>query len=160
MGVQTIHNKTLNKIHRGHGISDIVRAINLIKRKNINLCAHIILGLPGETYKDMIETAKVISYLGIDAVKLHMLHVVKGSTLEKDYRKDNILLMSFEEYVSTVVKFIENLSPNILIQRLVSEADSDILIAPDWLANKFRIIDAIDKEIENQDTLQGKFFNC
>jgi len=156
LGVQSVHNRTLLYLNRGHGFFDIVNAISSIKQRNINVCTHIIIGLPGETTNDVVETARVISRLGIDAVKTHMLYVAKGTKLEGEYLKGNISLLNKEQYVFTVVKFIENLASNILIQRLVSEAHSDLIVAPNWLKNKFEVINLIESEIIKQDTYQGK----
>lgn len=158
LGVQSMHEKSLRYIERGHSVSETEKAIQDIKKRNIQVCTHLILGLPGESIKDMIFTVRGVSDLGVDAVKFHMLYITQHSRLAQDYREGKITLLSKDEYVAAVVKILENLAPDILIQRLVSEAHSDILIAPDWLRNKFQVIQDIEDELEKQDTFQGRLY--
>jgi uncharacterized protein len=156
LGVQSIHRKSLEYIKRGHGFFEIVDALLSLKDRNINVCAHFILGLPNESLEDMAETARVISRLGIQAAKLHMLYVAKGAQLEDEYKKGNVSLLSKKEYIQAAVNFLEHLSPDVIIQRMVSEAHPDILIAPEWIKNKSQVTQEIEQELEAQDTWQGK----
>jgi len=156
LGVQSIHQKSLEYMNRGHGLFETVDAILSLKKRNINVCGHFILSLPGEDLKDMAETARVISRLGIQAAKLHMLYVAKGADLADEYKKRKVTLLTKKEYVPAAVHFLEHLSPKVVIQRLVSEAHPDLLIAPLWLKNKSQVIQEIETELEAQDTWQGK----
>ncbi len=156
LGVQSIHKKSLDYMNRGHGLSETKHALLSLKNRRINVCAHFILGLPGESLEDMAETARVISELGIQAAKLHMLYVARNSQLEKEYRKGKVPLLTKEQYVQAAVHFLEHLSPDVVIQRLVSEAHTDLLIAPEWLKNKSEVIRTIETELEDSDTWQGK----
>lgn len=156
LGIQSMHEESLQYIQRGHNISASIEAIQKIKKRPINICAHLILGLPGEDMNAMMETARMVSNLGVDAVKFHMLYVTQHSPLVQEYRSKKIKLLSQTEYVTAVTKVLENLAANIVIQRLVSEAHSDTLIAPEWLKNKTAIIQAIEQELLDQDSWQGK----
>ena len=156
LGVQSMRPESLIYIERGHGVLETIAAIQALKKRNIPLCAHLILGLPGEDVKDMISTAKSISDLGVDAVKLHMLYVTSHSRLASEYHAGRIALFTKEEYISAAVRILENLAPDIVIQRLVSEAHNDILIAPAWLKNKSETVRLIESELEKHDTWQGK----
>ncbi len=156
LGVQSVHKKSLEYMNRGHGLSETKDALLSLRNRCINVCAHFILGLPGESLEDMAETARTISELGIQAAKLHMLYVARNSQLETEYRKGKVPLLSRKQYVQAAVHFLEHLSPDVIIQRLVSEAHTDLLIAPEWLKNKSDVIQEIEKELEARDTWQGK----
>ncbi|MFW6140619.1 MAG: TIGR01212 family radical SAM protein [Acidobacteriota bacterium] len=156
LGVQSIHQKSLKYMNRGHGLFKTVDALLSLKNKAINVCGHFILGLPGEDLNDMAESARVISRLGIQAAKLHMLYVAEGSQLAEEYKKGKVALLTKKQYVQAAVHFLEHLSPNVIIQRLVSEAHPDLLIAPEWLKNKSQVIQEIQAELQAKDTWQGK----
>lgn len=157
-GLQSIHNKTLDYINRGHSFKDFAKAVELSKKRNLNVCAHVIIGLPGETKKDMLETAKVLADMGIDGVKLHLLCVLKGTKLESLYNAGEINLLSTEEYVETVCDFLEILPPSTTIHRLTGNGLKKILAAPKWLNEKFKVLNMIDAELEKRNSYQGKFF--
>lgn len=159
LGVQSMHERSLQYIERGHNVSAIEQAIRAIKKRNIHVCAHLILGLPGEDLEDMIFTARQVSDMGVDAVKFHMLYITPQSRLAEEYRKGKIHLLNLDQYIEAAVRILENLAPSILIQRLVSEAHSDILTAPEWLKNKSLVIQEIEKELERQATFQGKEYH-
>ncbi|MDD5634709.1 MAG: TIGR01212 family radical SAM protein, partial [Candidatus Omnitrophica bacterium] len=154
-GVQTIHEKTLKFINRGHTFAQSVNAINRTARKGIKVGAHLMLGLPGETKKDMIATAKEISKLPVSGVKLHVLHVLKGTRLEEMYNEGKIKLLDKTEYVGIVCDFLENLKSDCVILRLVSDAKDEVLIAPKWINDKLSVINAIDREFASRGTKQG-----
>jgi radical SAM protein (TIGR01212 family) len=156
LGVQSLHEKTLEKISRGHGVAVIEAAIRKLKLRDIQVCAHLILGLPGEDLGDMTATIRGVSELKVEAVKLHMLYVTNHSRLASVYRGEGLPLLSKESYVDTAVHLLEHLDPGILVQRLVSEAHRDILVAPEWLRDKSAVIRAIEQELEIRDTRQGK----
>jgi len=157
LGIQSMHDDSLHSMERGHSADDSRAAIKLIKHYGIQVCAHLILGLPGESIEDMIQTARILSELGIDAVKLHMLYITRHSRLAEVYQKSKVKLLSQTEYIQAAVKVLENLRPEIQIQRLVSEASPDILVAPEWLKHKSAVIKGIETELEAQATFQGKY---
>ncbi len=154
-GLQTIHNKTLNFINRGHNCQDFLYAVNITKNKGINICAHVIIGLPGETREDILETAKALADLGINGVKIHLLCVLKNTKLEKMYLNNEFQLLTPEEYIETVCDFLELLPPEITIHRLAGNGLKQILVAPNWLCEKFKLLNAIDQELEKRNSFQG-----
>jgi radical SAM protein (TIGR01212 family) len=156
LGVQSMHEESLEAIERGHGVAAIESAVRMLKQHHIQVCAHLIVGLPGEGLQDMTATAKRISDLGVDAVKFHMLYVTRTSRLAEVLKQGRLRLFTREEYVKTVAHLLGHLAPHILIQRLVSEAHPDLLLAPEWLKHKSSVIRDIEQELEALDTWQGK----
>ena len=154
-GLQSIHNRTLEKIKRGHTFEDFLTAFELTKQNGIPVSAHVILGLPGETRADMIETAKSLSKLKVDGVKIHLLHVLKGSLIEKLYADGKIAVMAQSEYVELVCDFLEHLSPEIIIQRLTGEGDRSNHIAPGWALDKVGTINKIRAVLKKRGSCQG-----
>ena len=155
IGLQSIHNRTLKFINRGHTFEQFLDAVERAKNRGFKICTHIILGLPGESYNDMIETAKTVGESGIDGIKLHHLHVLKGTPLEKNYINKEFNLLDEDSYVNLVCDFLEYLPHDIIIQRLVGDAPNDRLVAPLWSLSKSDIIRAIDKEMERRESYQG-----
>ncbi|BAT71341.1 conserved hypothetical protein [Thermosulfidibacter takaii ABI70S6] len=156
LGLQSSHYRTLRFINRGHGVSYFVDAVLRAKERSINVGTHVILGLPGEDREDMIETALFVSALPVDAVKIHNLHVLKNTHLEKLYREGKVKILSMDEYVSMCVDFLEHLRGDIIIQRLTGEAPRDRLVAPLWCLEKAKVLRAIEEELELKDTYQGR----
>ena len=155
IGLQSIHNRTLKFINRGHTFEQFLDAVERARGRGFKICTHVILGLPGESYNDMMETAKVVGGLGIAGIKLHHLHVLKGTPLEKSYLNKGFNLLDEDSYVNLVCDFLEYLPHDIIIQRLVGDAPNDKLIAPLWSLSKADIIKAIDKEMERRGSYQG-----
>ncbi len=156
-GLQSIHNKTLENINREHTFEDFLAGLELTKKFKIPVCAHIILGLPGETKEDMIETAVKLSSLGVKALKIHLLHILKGSALEKSYNRGEVGLMTQANYVELVCDILGRISPDIIIQRLTGEGDRQNHIAPEWALDKIGTIDRIHETLKNRGTKQGSF---
>ena len=135
-GLQSIHDKTLKSINRGHTFDDFSIAVKLAKEFGIPVCAHVILGLPGETKSDMMATAKKLAGLKIEGIKIHLLHILKGSKLEELYRQGKIGLLEQDEYAGLAREFLSNLSPDIIVQRLTGQGSKDDHIAPAWALDK------------------------
>lgn len=142
-GLQSIHNKTLKLINRGHAFADFLQAVRITRQFEIPVCAHVILGLPGETKEDMIETAKTLRGLKIDGIKIHVLHVLKGSKVEELYNEGNIKLLEQDEYVDLVIFFLKHLHPDTIIQRLTGQGSMEDHVAPDWALDKIGTINKI-----------------
>ncbi len=159
-GLQSIHNKTLEFINRGHTFEDFAKAVDLSKQRGLKVCAHVILGLPGETREQMLQTAKMLADMRIDGVKIHVLCVMKGTELEYLYNKDKIKILSVDEYVEIVCDFLELLPPSTVIHRIAGNGLEKLLIAPKWLNQKFKTLNMIDKELEKRSSHQGIKFNC
>jgi uncharacterized protein len=157
-GLQTINDKTLNFLNRGHSAQDFVNAVKLTQNKGIKICAHVIIGLPDETREDVLNTAKLLADLGIDGVKIHLLCVLKDTKLEEMYQSGNIKLLEPDEYVSMTCDFLELLPPDTIIQRLAGNGLKKILVAPKWLGAKFEILNLIDAELKKRNTFQGIFY--
>ncbi len=158
-GVESTLNKTLEEINRCHTYEETVQAVDWCQKYGIKAGMHLIMGLPGETEENMLDHAKEISKLPIHTLKLHQLQVTKNTVLEKKYLEDSnyVHLFSFEEYLAFVVKFVERLNPSIVIERFVSTSPLDKLIAPKWNRMKnFEVVAQIEKELERQNTWQGK----
>ncbi|MDP3804723.1 MAG: TIGR01212 family radical SAM protein [Candidatus Omnitrophota bacterium] len=154
-GLQSIHDKTLIRINRGHSFADFLEALKLTKEFDIPVCAHVILGLPGETKADMIETAKSITGLKVNAVKIHLLHILKGSLLEELYNKGEVKVLRRDEYASLVCDFLEYLSPDIIIERLTGEGSRDSHVAPLWALDKTGTINEIGETLKKRGAFQG-----
>lgn len=154
-GLQSIHDKTLKTINRGHDFNCFLKAYELAKDEGLNVCAHVILGLPGETKDDMIKTAQKLAELKIDGIKIHMLCALKGTELSRQYEGGKISLMSEEDYIQTVCDFLEILPPSTTIHRLAGNGLKKNLIAPRWLGKKLDCLNKIDRELEKRGSYQG-----
>ncbi len=154
-GLQSIHDRTLSYIKRGHSFDDFLTALRLTKEFDIRACVHVILGLPGETKEDMMRTARKISELKVAGVKIHLLHILKGSELEKLYNEGKMRLLGRDEYIELVCDFLENLSPDIIIQRLTGQGSRDDHVAPAWALDKIGTINKIRGELRVRGSCQG-----
>ncbi len=157
LGLQSIHDETATLINRGHPFSVLEDAVKRIKSTNCKVCVHIINGLPYETEKMMIETVQMLNSLQIDAIKIHMLHLIQGSQLTKDYQENPFPLLSREKYVDIVCKQLQHLNPQIVIQRLTGDAKKEDLVAPLWTLKKTIVLNEIDKKMAKENLLQGGY---
>ena len=156
-GLQSANFKTLRFINRAHGVSDFVDAVLRTKRRNLKVCAHIILGLPFEDKEDMLETGKLLSALPIDGVKIHPLHIIKGTKMAQQYLNGEFEVLTLEEYAERAADIIEILPPNVVIHRLTGEVEEDRLIAPDYCTykKKLEVTKAINEVLEKRGSYQG-----
>jgi radical SAM protein (TIGR01212 family) len=154
-GLQSIHDRTLRAINRGHDAAAFIDAVRRAGGGHIQICAHIIVGLPGESNEDMRETARAIAGLPIAGIKIHSLLALKGTPLGENYQRGEIDLMTREEYVGTVCDILEILPPEMVIQRLTADGYRDIFLGPMWAANKLAVLNAIDRELEARGSWQG-----
>jgi len=159
-GLQSIHNRTLEKINRGHTFEDFVRAVRMTQGRNILICAHVILGLPGESREDVLDTATALADLGIDGIKIHSLYILRETALARLFQAGGCTALDQETYVEWVVAFLERLSPNIIVQRLTGDPDPSSLLAPEWTLNKQQTLSLIQKTLEVRETWQGKLFSA
>ena len=159
-GLQSIHNKTLKKINRGHDFDCFLRAYEKTKEKGINVCVHVILGL-WETHDEMMQTAQKLAELRVDGVKIHMLCALENTRLADMYKNNEIDFMSEDEYINTVCDFLEYLPPETSIHRLAGNGLKKNLIAPRWLGKKLDCLNKIDREFIKRNSYQGiKFLNA
>lgn len=159
LGLQTIHKKTTKIINRCHTLECFENMVKKLRKKNINVVVHIINGLPYETKEDMIKTAKYLNKLDIQGIKIHMLSVIKNTKLEKLYQLKPFHILTEEEYIDIVINQLENLRPEIVINRITGDPKLDDLIQPTWLVKKFCVLNNIDKEMGKRNTYQGKISN-
>lgn len=155
IGLQSMHNKTLEFINRGHNLQNFENAIKKLKERNIFTVVHIINGLPYETKEMMIETVKYLNNLNIDGLKIHMLYITKNTKLAEIYQKEPFHILSKEEYIDIVCKQLEYLNPKITIMRITGDPIKEELIKPTWLLKKFCVLNDIDKEMKKREIYQG-----
>jgi len=156
VGVQSSKDESLTFINRCHTALESSQALIRLKEARIHSSIHVILGLPGESREDMLDTISFVVKSGACAVKLHNLHVVKDTKLEDIFKSSDMKLMTFDEYVETVITCLEHLPPNIIIQRTTGEAPRRLTIAPHWSINKIKVVNSIIAEMDRRDTWQGK----
>jgi radical SAM protein (TIGR01212 family) len=156
-GLQSVHDSTLALINRGHDFNCFKAAVKATKNRGINICAHVILGLPNEEKAHMLQTARIVSDMGIDGIKLHLLYVVKGTILEKLYRTNNYKCLEQHEYIDIVCDFLERIPKQMVIQRLTGDPHPKELVAPAWALKKAETIALIRKTLKTRDTWQGKY---
>lgn len=154
-GLQSIHDRTLRFLNRGHGVDAFLDALGRTAGKNIFVCVHIIVGLPGETEADILETARRIAALPVQGIKIHLLLALRGTPLGTLYERGEISLMTMDRYVDTVCNILEILPPEMTIQRLTADGYRDIYLAPEWGRNKMAVLNAIDRELERRNSFQS-----
>jgi radical SAM protein (TIGR01212 family) len=148
----------LKRINRGHDVSCFERTVLATHQCGINVCAHVILGLPGENREMMLQTAQFLSRLPVHAVKIHLLYVVKNTPMAELYEKGQYRCLEQDEYVDLVVEFLENLPPEMVVQRLTGDPIESELLAPGWAKEKSRNIQLIQKKFELRNTWQGRLY--
>lgn len=156
LGLQSIHDATAEAIHRGHGYQDFLTCVQRLSQTPLKICVHLINSLPGEDVPMMIESARTVGSLPIHAVKLHMLHLMKGTQLAQSYAVHPFHLLSMSEYVDLIVAQLEVLPAHIIIQRLTGDGLSRDLLAPLWTQKKVQVLNEIDKTMVRRNTWQGR----
>jgi radical SAM protein (TIGR01212 family) len=154
-GLQSALNPTLDRIQRGHTVEDFLRAVEETSRRRILICVHVILGLPGESHDEMMQTARFLAGLPIQGVKIHHCHVVRGTPLAVRYHQGEYHPLSYSAYLRSVCDFLEYLPWPITIQRLIGEAPRELLLAPKWGEDKGKILLEIQSELERRGSYQG-----
>ncbi|MDM8549822.1 TIGR01212 family radical SAM protein [Desulfobacterales bacterium HSG2] len=155
-GLQSAHDPTLARINRGHDFQCFGKAVEITKGRGIKICAHVILGLPGEDKARMLETARAVADMGIDGIKLHLLYVIKGTRLEQLYREGAYKCLEQQEYVDIVCDFLQLIPRKMIIQRLTGDPHREELVAPMWALKKRETLDLIKNTLEKRDIFQGK----
>lgn len=156
LGVQTIWDDTATRCNLCHTFSDVQNAIRRLRRYPLSICIHLINGLPGETAEQMITSARTVGELGIDAIKLHLLHVLRGTALAQ---QTSYHALTKEEYISIVCSQLEVLPPAVVIQRLTGDGARADLLAPLWSLRKREVLNGIDQELKRRDSWQGKWYH-
>lgn len=158
LGLQSIHSRSLQFLNRNHTYTQFLETFQQLNVRNIPVVVHLIIGIPGETPADMLETIKEMNRLKPAGIKFHLLHVLKNTPLYDMYRRGEFKLLEKDAYVDLVVTLLEHLDPGIVIHRLTGERDKEIFHAPEWAMNKNEVIQAIRKTMADRDTYQGKLF--
>ena len=158
-GLQSAHNKTLKLINRGHDFECFLKAYEKTKQRGIKTCVHLILGLPGETKEEMLETTKILADLGVDGIKYHLLCAMKGTKLEQMYYDGDFIPLEEDEYVSLLCDCLELLPPSTVIQRLAGNGLVGQTVAPKWLQKKLEILTRLDEELTRRNSYQGYKYN-
>lgn len=159
LGLQTANYSTLKRINRGHTLAEYIQACNMVKEYDFQICTHVILNFPWDTQEDVVETAKIISVLKTDFVKLHALYIEKNTKLANDYINKEFEMLPLEDYIEKTVLFLEYLSPNIAIQRIIGRAPEDVTIFSNWGMSWWKIKDMIEEKMKLEGRFQGKKFD-
>ncbi|MEE8481951.1 MAG: TIGR01212 family radical SAM protein [Acidiferrobacterales bacterium] len=155
LGLQSAYNDTLMRINRGHDRLAYKLAVQNAQSRNIDVCTHLIIGLPGETNNHALRSLDYVLLLGVQGLKLHPLHVVKGTQLANSWRQGHYHPISLQEYISTVADLVERTPADIIYHRVTGTASPDILLAPSWCAHKWIVLNGIDLELQSRSTRQG-----
>ncbi len=147
LGLQTIHEKSAEYIRRGYPLAVYERAIRELRARNIETITHVILGLPGESREEMLQTVKYVGESGVQGIKLQLLHVLEGTDLALDYRNGLFEVMTMDDYISLIKDCVDILPDDIVIHRLTGDGPKRILIAPEWTKDKKRVLNALNKEL-------------
>lgn len=158
LGLQTVHERTALLINRAHDYQCYVEGVNKLRKHNIRICSHIINGLPLESYDMMMTTAKEVAKLDVQGIKIHLLHLLKGTPMVKQYEKGKLEFLSLENYVSLVCDQLEILPPEMIVHRITGDGPIDLMIGPMWSVNKWEVLNSIDAELKRRDSWQGKFY--
>ena len=161
LGLQSVFDETGEHINRCHTYQEFLDGYQKLKDKGIDICVHLIIGLPGETPQMMIESAKRVAKLKPHSIKLHLLHILKDTAIEKEYEAGEFEVLTRDEYVKIIVDILEILPEDIVLQRLTGDGGRDSLIAPLWSLKKFVVLNEIDKEMVRRNCYQGdKKISC
>jgi radical SAM protein (TIGR01212 family) len=156
LGLQSANDNTLRLVNRGHGFAAYEKAIKACNKRGLSVCTHLILGLPGERYADMSKTLSRILYLGVQGLKLHPLHIVKGTQLARQWKQGLYTPLDMDEYIHVAANLIERTPGNIIYHRVTGTASKDILLAPEWCSKKWAVINGIEDELKQRNSYQGR----
>jgi len=155
-GMQTIHNRSLDWMNRGHHHDATIDAIERSRGRGFHICLHVIIGLPGESHDDLMETAAEITRLNVDSVKIHNLYCVKNTKLADQVAAKEVSLMERDEYIESLVDFMERIPADTLVERTIGDAPPQFFVGPSWCLDKSSVLRAIDAEWERRDSWQGR----
>ncbi|WOV88540.1 TIGR01212 family radical SAM protein [Sporosarcina oncorhynchi] len=158
LGLQTVHEKTAKLVNRAHDFATYVEGVEKLRKHGIRVCTHIINGLPMEDYDMMMETAQKVSELDVQGIKIHLLHLLKGTPMVKQYEKGLVEFLEKDKYIKLVVDQLEVLPPSMVIHRITGDGPIDQMIGPMWSVTKWDVLNGIDDELKRRNSYQGKFF--
>ncbi len=160
LGLQSAFDATLERVNRGHGFAEYQRAVRGARLRGLRVCTHLIVGMPGEGREEALISLDRVLSLGVEGLKLHPLHVVKGTILAKQWRQGGYEPLKLADYLSIVADLIERTPPEISYHRVTGTASSDILLAPSWCSKKWAVLNGIEQELRRRGTRQGSESNC
>ena len=158
LGLQTVHEKTAKLVNRAHDFPTYVEGVDKLRKHDIRICTHIINGLPLEDRDMMMETAKEVAKLDVQGIKIHLLHLLKGTPMVKQYEKGKLQFMERDAYIQLVADQLEVIPPEMVVQRITGDGPIDLMIGPMWSVNKWDVLNGIDAELARRDSYQGKFY--
>ena len=159
LGLQSAHDDTARRINRGHDYRTFLEGVQKLSERGIPICVHIINGLPGENREMMVETVRRLSKLPLHCIKIHLLHMIRGTKLAEEFLRGEFEEMSLSDYVETVCDQLELLPSDVVVQRVTGDGLKDSLIAPLWSLKKFVVMNEIDKEFYRRESWQGKYYH-
>lgn len=158
LGLQTIHKKTAAYIRRGYPLECFEQAVKSLRARNIEVIVHTILGLPGESRLDILDTMEYLNHQDIQGIKLQLLHILKNTDLAEDFEKGLFQVYTMEEYLDLLISCLEHLSPDIVIHRITGDGPKDLLIAPTWSSKKRTVLNTLHQEFKTRNTWQGRLY--
>lgn len=158
LGLQTIHEETARLVNRAHDFNLYIEGVEKLRSRGIRVCTHIINGLPLEDREMMMETARAVAKLDVQAIKIHLLHLLKGTPMVKQYEKGMVEFLEKDEYIKLVADQLEVIPPEMIVQRITGDGPIDLMIGPMWSVNKWDVLNGIDAELEKRRSWQGKLF--
>ncbi|MFC6039133.1 TIGR01212 family radical SAM protein [Paenisporosarcina macmurdoensis] len=158
LGLQTVHERTANLINRAHDFSCYLEGVQKLRNHGIRVCTHIINGLPLENNEMMLETVREVAKLDVQGIKIHLLHLLKGTPMIKQYEKGLVEFMDKDQYIQLVVDQLELLPPEMVIHRITGDGPINLMIGPMWSVNKWDVLNGVDAELERRGSWQGKYF--
>lgn len=158
LGLQTVHERTAQLINRAHDFDTYKKGVDKLRAYNINICSHIINGLPLEDRDMMMETARTVAKLDVQGIKIHLLHLLNGTPMVKQYEKGLVEFMEKDAYIQLVADQLEIIPPDMVVQRITGDGPIDLMIGPMWSTNKWEVLNGIDKELETRGSWQGKHY--
>jgi radical SAM protein (TIGR01212 family) len=158
LGLQTVHEKTAKLVNRAHDFPTYIEGVDKLRKHDIRICTHIINGLPLEDRDMMMETAKEVAKLDVQGIKIHLLHLLKGTPMVKQYEKGKLQFMERDAYIQLVADQLEVIPPEMVVQRITGDGPIDLMIGPMWSVNKWDVLNGIDAELARRESYQGKFY--
>lgn len=159
LGLQTVNYHTLKRLNRGHGLAEFIDAVSRAQRHQLETCAHYIVDLPYDTLEDVEEGARILSALGVNQVKCHSLYILKGTVLGDLYEKGEITPVTLEEYITRIIRFLEYLDPDMVVQRLIGRSPEDRSLFCSWETSWWKVRDLVESKMAEEESYQGRLFH-
>lgn len=158
LGLQSIHPKSAERFNLGYTYEDFLSALAGLKARGIESCAHLIVGLPGESREDIMASARTVAGLPLDGIKLHLLHIMKDTPLGRLYQSAPFTLLDREQYIELIIDILEIMPTSVVIHRLTGDSPRQALVEPQWSLKKWEVLNQIDRRLVERDTWQGKYW--